>query len=140
MGRSYVHALLRRLAAEHAELQQALAGIRPGQFHSDEGKTRLTRVRILLRAHFSAENDELYPTIENAAQSDNGLAGKLKHLTDELRIVTSLAEAFFSKYEQGAPRPVEFSTDHGALLTIITSRMKREEQTVFPLFARLAGS
>ncbi len=132
-----MHDLLRRLSTEHAELQQALAGIRPRQFRTDEGRNRLERVRNLFRSHVHTEEEQLYPPIERAARTDARLAGQLRRLTDDLRIVTSLAEDFFSKYEQGEPGLVEFATDHGALLTILRIRMKREEETVFPLFDRI---
>jgi hypothetical protein len=58
-------------------------------------------------------------------------------MSDDLRIVTGLAEDFFRKYQQGEPRLIEFATDHGALLTILKIRLKREEQTLFPLFETL---
>jgi len=132
-----LHDLLRRLSTEHAELQQALAGIRPRQFRTDEGRNRLERVRNLFRSHVHTESEQLYPPIEQAARADTRLAGQLQRLTDDLRIVTSLAEDFFAKYEQGEPRLVEFATDHGALLTILRIRLKREEESVFPLFDRI---
>ncbi len=132
-----MHDLLRRLSTEHAELQQALAGIRPRQFRTEEGRDRLERVRNLFRSHVHTEEEQLYPPLERAARTDARLAGQLQRLTDDLRIVTSLAEDFFSKYEQGEPRLVEFATDHGALLTILRIRLKREEETVFPLFDRI---
>jgi hypothetical protein len=132
-----LHDLLRKLSAEHTELQQALAGIRPRQFRTEEGKSRLARVRSLFRTHALTEKEQLYPAIEDAARADARLAGRLQHLNDDLRVVTSLAEDFFAKYEQGEPALVEFATDHGALLTILRIRLKREEETVFPLFERI---
>ncbi|MEO0078939.1 MAG: hemerythrin domain-containing protein [candidate division WOR-3 bacterium] len=132
-----MHELLRRLTTEHVELQQALAGIRPRQFRTDEGRNRLDRVRSLFRSHVQTEQEQLYPPIEQAARTDARLAGQLQRLTDDLRIVTGLAEDFFSKYENAEPQLVEFATDHGALLTILRIRLKREEETIFPLFDRL---
>jgi hypothetical protein len=55
-----------------------------------------------------------------------------------MRIVSGLAEDFFQKYENGEPKLVEFATDHGALLTILRIRLRREEETIFPLFETLS--
>lgn len=133
-----MHDLLQRLSAEHSELQQALAGIRPRQFRTDEGLSRLGRVRDLLRTHIAEEQRELYPPLVQAARGDERLAGQLQRMSDDLRIVNGLAEDFFKKYEGGEPKLVEFATDHGALLTILKIRLKREEETLFPLFDRIS--
>jgi len=135
-----LHDLLQRLTVEHSELQQALAGIRPRQFHTDEGRARLVRVRDLMRTHVAGEERQLYPPLEHAARDDDRLACQLRRMFDDLRVVNGLAEDFFAKYEDGVTGLVDFATDHGALLTILKIRLKREEETLFPLFARLADN
>jgi hypothetical protein len=132
-----VHDLLHRLSAEHAELEQALAGIRPRQFKSDEGRSRLYRIRDLLHSHFRTERTELLRPLQEAAREDTRLTGQLRRFTDDLEIVSNLADDFVSKYERGAPQIIEFATDHGALLTILRIRLKREEETLFPLYQTL---
>ena len=132
-----MHDLLQRFAAEHSELQQALAGIRPPHFKTDEGRTRLNRVRDLMRSHLAEEEKQLYKPLEKAARKDDRLAGNVRRMTDELSIISGLAEDFFAKYEQGVTRLVEFATDHCALLTILQIRLKREEEMLFPLFDRI---
>lgn len=133
-----MHALLQRFHTEHTELERALAGIRPRLFRTGEGLTRMHRVRDLFRSHMYEEKRELYPPLQKAAQQDISLAAQLQQLSDDLKIVTSLAEDFFNKYEDGEPKLIEFATDHGALLTILKIRLKREEETLFPLFDRLS--
>jgi len=59
-------------------------------------------------------------------------------MSDDMKIVSGLAEDFFRKYQQGEPALIEFATDHGALLTILKIRLRREEQTLFPLFETLS--
>lgn len=130
--------VIARLSTEHTELQQALAGLRPRLFRSDEGRVRLSRVRDLLRTHFQEEHEQLDPVLEKAAQSDVHLAGHIRRMSDDLRIVTDLAEDFFHKYEQGELKLIEFATDHGALLTILRIRLRREEDTLFPLYETLS--
>jgi hemerythrin-like domain-containing protein len=133
-----LHDVLKRLSTEHTELEQALAGIKPRQFRDDEGRSRLFRVHDLLLQHTKEERQELYPVLEKAASADQRIADHLRRMSDDLSIVTGLAEDFFRKYQQGEPRLIEFATDHGALLTILKIRLKREEQTLFPLFESLS--
>jgi hemerythrin-like domain-containing protein len=133
-----LHDVLKRLSTEHTELEHALAGIRPRQFRTDEGRSRLFRVHDLFLQHVRKEREELYPVLEKAATADQRIADHLRRMSDDLRIVTGLAEDFFRKYQQGEPMLVEFATDHGALLTILKIRLKREEQTLFPLFETLS--
>jgi hemerythrin-like domain-containing protein len=132
-----LHDVLKRLSTEHTELEQALAGIKPRQFRDDEGRSRLFRVHDLLLQHTKEEQQELYPVLEKAASADQRIAGQLHRMADDMKIVTGLAEDFFRKYQQGQPALIEFATDHGALLTILKIRLKREEQTLFPLFETL---
>jgi hemerythrin-like domain-containing protein len=133
-----LHDVLQRLSTEHTELEQALAGIKPRQFRNDEGKSRLVRVHDLLLQHNQEEQQKLYPVLQQAASADQRIADHLHRMSDDLSIVTGLAEDFFRKYQQGEPRLIEFATDHGALLTILKIRLKREEQTLFPLFESLS--
>jgi hemerythrin-like domain-containing protein len=132
-----LHDLISRLSSEHLELEQALSGIRPRQFRTDEGRTRLDRVRTLLRNHTSEEEKELFPLIAKAAAADERIANHFRMMTSDLRILTGLAEDFFHKYENGEIPLVEFATDHGALLTILRIRLRREETTLFPLYENL---
>ncbi|MBM3315195.1 hemerythrin domain-containing protein [candidate division WOR-3 bacterium] len=129
-----MHDLIGRLSAEHTELEQALAGIRARQFKTPEGRERLHRVRDLLRSHFQTEHDELYPPLQQAVTSDERLAGQLRRFSEDLEIVSGLADDFVRKYEGGISHLIEFATDHGALMTILRIRLKREEETLFPLY------
>ncbi|OYD16222.1 hypothetical protein CH330_03435 [candidate division WOR-3 bacterium JGI_Cruoil_03_51_56] len=135
-----LHELLKALRTEHTELQRALAGIRPRQFRTDEGQERLNRVRELFRNYISSERARLYPALEKAAEQDKTLCAQIQRLDDDLKIVTDLAENFFKKYERGKPKLIEFATDHGALLTILKIRLKREEELIFPLFNKIAAT
>ena len=126
--------LIQQLAAQHVELEQALAGIRPHQFKTGEARSRLLRVRDLLRAHVGAERNELYPVLERAARNNCRLAGQLRRLSDDLEILTGLTDEFVHKYTTGEPGLIDFATDHSALLTIVRIRLRREEQLLFPLY------
>jgi hypothetical protein len=129
--------LIAQLSAEHTELEQALAGLRARQFRTDEGRERLHRVRALLHGHFQTEQEKLYPPLRQAADRNDRLAGQLRRFSDDLDIVSGLADDFVRKYEGGISHLIEFATDHGALMTILRIRLKREEETLFPLFRAL---
>lgn len=131
--------LLSRFRSEHDELQEALAGILPRQFRTGEGSERINRVRILLHEHVLAENEQLYPTLRQAAVQNDELGEKLQRMDHDLKIVTDLAEDFCRKYQDGAPQLIEFATDHGALLTILRIRLRREEEMLFPLYDQLSS-
>lgn len=135
-----MHQLTQQLQTEHTELQQALAGIKPRQFRTDEGRERLNRVRDLFHNHTETERKKLYPIIEKAAGRDKNLAARLRQLNGAMEIVANLADSFFAKYQEGEPRLIEFATDHGALVTILKIRLKREEETLFPLFDKLTSN
>lgn len=132
-----MHDLISRLSSEHVELEHAFAGLMPRLFRTDEGRNRLERVRTLLHNHTGEEERELTPVIERAAAVDERIAGQVRLLASDLHIVTSLADDFFRKYESGNVPLVEFATDHGALLTILKIRLRREETTLFPLYETL---
>ena len=135
-----MHQLTERLHFEHTELQQALAGIRPRLFRTDEGRERLNRVRALFHDHTETEHEKLYPVLKRAARRDQKLAARLRQMDDDLKIVSDLAEGFFAKYENGQPRLIEFATDHGALVTILKIRLQREEEALFPEYDRLSSN
>lgn len=135
-----MHDLLKQLSAEHIELEQTLAGIRPKQFRTEEGRSRLHRLRDLLHQHIQRERQNLYPVLEQAGRTDERLAGQVSRSSEDLEIVSSLADEFVRKYESGQPQLIEFATDHGALLTILRIRLRQEEETLFPLFERVSRS
>ena len=132
-----MHDLISHLSSEHVELEQAFAGLMPRLFRTDEGRTRLERVRTLLHKHTGEEERELAPVIEKAAAADEHVAGQVRTMISDMHIVTSLADDFFRKYASGKIPLVEFATDHGALLTILKIRLRREETTLFPLYKAL---
>lgn len=132
-----MHDLITRLSAQHLQLEQALAGIRVRQFQTGEGRERLHRIRDLLHNHFQTEKKELFPRLRQAVASDPQLAGQLSRFSDDLEIVSGLADDFIRKYENGVDHLIEFATDHGALMTILRIRLKREEETLFPLYRSL---
>jgi len=135
-----LHHLLERLRSEHSELEQALAAIRARQFRTDEGRQRLSRVQELLDNHVHTEKTELYPVLAKAARQDDRLAARLKRMDDDLEIVTDLTRTFCTKYRNGELRLIEFATDHGALMTILKIRLRREEESVFPLYTELTNN
>lgn len=133
-----MHDLIERLSSEHVELEQAFAGLRPRLFRTEDGPRQLARVRDLFNAHVAEESQHLYPAIRSAAAEDPNITNRIRRLDDDLHIVTELADGFFRKYETGIDQLVDFATDHGALLTILRIRLRREEETVFPLYRTLS--
>lgn len=132
-----MHDLIAKLSAQHLQLEQALSGIRARQFQTDEGRERLKRIRDLLHEHFQTEKRELFPKLRQAAAGDARLASQLSRFSDDLEIVSGLADDFVRKYENGVDHLIEFATDHGALMTILRIRLRREEDTLFPLYRDL---
>jgi hypothetical protein len=99
-------------------------------------KARLMTIKDVLLAHLHLEDEKLYPPLQIAALTHPSIKRTLEAFATEMEVVTTLALAFFAKYEH-ADNWQDFPKDYGHLCGKLKIRIQREENFLYPLFDAL---
>jgi len=137
---SYDARLVFRLTADHRRLLRLLVKLERA---FDDGYLT-TAVACLhefgseMRAHLLSEKVQLYLYLHHALKSDPFSVALLRALQQEMDAIGKHLVAFLAKYEKLAANPkllVTFRADLGEIVKLLTTRIRREETTLFPLYA-----
>ncbi|WII70691.1 hemerythrin domain-containing protein [Bdellovibrio sp. 22V] len=129
--------LTNKLKNDHKVLVSALEEIKNiGIAHPDAPK-KLIAAKAALLAHLKHEDVELYPVLKKAAASDGSMQSTLNVLAKDMETLAPAALAFFAKYEKGGD-PTEFSRDFSKLFSALATRIRREEETLYAMFDKVA--
>ncbi|HEO65725.1 MAG TPA: hemerythrin domain-containing protein, partial [Spirochaetes bacterium] len=94
-------ALINKLKQEHIHLFETLDEVKALGISSKKGQERLLSVKNILLIHLKEEDDDLYPPLHKAAESDDKLKGMLNLFIDEMEEISGMALKFFDKYADG---------------------------------------
>lgn len=101
-------------------------------------QTRLDQFRMMLQDHLLKENVRLYVYLEHVLAGDatsHQLMHEFRHEMDDIgRVVVG----FLTKYRQIGIHPelaAAFGTDFAAIGQALTARIRREEDTLYPMYA-----
>jgi len=128
--------LIQVLKAEHVAIVNSLNQVVLCGANTDEGRAKLLSAKENLITHLQREDMELYPVLEKAAQRDPKLKDAIDSFIDDIVLVSDKALAFFDQYEGDYENP-RFERDFAKLLSMLSHRIEREEETLYPFYDEL---
>lgn len=104
-------------------------------------QTRLGQFRMVLQDHLLKENIRLYVYLEHVLKSD-AVSHQLMHdFRHEMDDIGKVVVGFLTRYREIGIHPElagDFSRDFAAIGEALVGRIRREEETLYPMYAPLA--
>lgn len=101
-----------------------------------EDQKKLVDVKKTFLDHLKKEDQSFYPVLLKASESDAGLKSKLSMFAGEMDKISSDVMSFFDRLEKGASA-ADLAKDWGRLVFQLKTRMRREEDMLYPEFEKL---
>ena len=123
---------------EHAQILEILFQVLQLHIFSQAGQMKLQELKRVLEAHLKSEDQNFYPVLRKAAETDPHLRRELFLFAADMDKIAAEATAFFRKAESdplGKDIPAEF----GRISIMIKSRISREENILMKEFEKLAN-
>ena len=122
---------IEKLKLDHFELSDLFREIAHLGVRSEEGQKKLLDAKAELLTHLKKEDDELYPVLWEMAKDNHDLKLKLESFANDMSNITKTISAFFEKYA-GGEHGTDFQIDFRKIYLILTKRIHREENDLFP--------
>jgi len=129
--------LVERLKRDHALVTYTLNKVKELGIGSKEGQDKLLSVKTALLAHLRAEDEQLYPALNQEAEKNESLRRTLNLFARDMEIVSKEALRFFDKYAHGGSG-LEFAKDFGHLYAVLSQRISKEENVLYPEYDKLS--
>ncbi len=130
--------LITTLEHEHKSIMTLLEKARGLGPNSPEGRKILGEATRLLMQHMKRDDEEVFPVLERAADSNGAVKEALRwfvvHRTISAEAVSAVCERL-----QSPASEFEYAKDFGSLMAIVTNRLQREESILYPVFRQVAG-
>lgn len=100
-------------------------------------QTRLDQFRMALQDHLLKENVRLYVYIERRLQGDPDSRKLIREFRQEMEQIGRALMEFLGKYRQIGIHPElasEFDVDYLAIGKALTTRIRREEDLLYPMY------
>ncbi len=123
---------------EHAQILETLLRVIQLDIFSKAGQMKLQELKRVLEAHLKSEDQNFYPVLRKAAETDPGLRRQLFLFATDMDKITAEAAVFFRK-EENDPMDKDILAEFGRISTIIKSRISREENILMKEFGKLTG-
>ena len=125
--------LIVELKAEHGFLAEKLTEVRKQGRISPEAKETLFGCKQALLSHLKKEDDQLYPVLRKAAETDVRIKSMLERFAKDMEGISNSALGFFAKYEKDQNNP-DFIKDVANLLAVLGGRISKEERILYPKY------
>ncbi len=122
--------LVDELKRDHSVIAETLNKVSSLGVTSKEGQNTLLAAKSSLLAHLKKEDEELYPVLNNAAESDATLKQTLDVFAKDMTGISKAALDFFEKYSTGGSG-IEFAKDFGRLFGKLSQRISQEENILY---------
>ena len=126
--------LIQNLKSEHHALVEILKRVQVIGPSQSESKQLLLEAKRALLAHLKKEDLELYPKLKEAAKQNEEIDRKVNNFGKDMEEITKFTLQFFDKMESNQYSSLEYAKDFGKLVTILSSRISREENILYPLY------
>ena len=126
--------LIQYLKSEHHALVEILKRVQVIGPSQSESKQLLLEAKRALLAHLKKEDLELYPKLKEAAKQNEEIDRKVNNFGKDMEEITKFTLHFFDKMENNQYSSLEYAKDFGKLVTILSSRISREENILYPLY------
>jgi hypothetical protein len=104
-------------------------------------QTRLGQFRMVLQDHLLKENVRLYVYLEHVLQGDPVSHQLMHEFRHEMDGIGRVVVGFLGKYKEIGIHPelaADFGKDFAAIGEALVARIRREEDTLYPMYAPLA--
>ncbi len=128
--------LVDELKREHSVIVETLNKVKSLSITSEEGQNTLLAAKSGLLAHLKKEDEQLYPVLNNAAESDAVLKRTLDTFAKDMDEISKVALEFFEKYSTGGSG-IEFAKDFGRLYAALSQRISKEENIIYAKYDEL---
>ncbi len=128
--------LVEELKKEHIKMFETLNKVKSLGITSEEGRDALFGAKNGFSAHLKKEDEQLYPVLGNAAESDANLKQTLDIFAKDMGEISKVALEFFNKYLTSGSG-IEFAKDFGRLFATLFQRMRREENVIYAKYNEL---
>jgi hypothetical protein len=128
--------LVDELIKQHIDITDTLDKVKSLGIGTEEGQKTLLAAKNGLLAHLKKEDDELYPVLHKAAESDINLKRTLDMYAKDMDEISKTAFEFFEKYST-AEFGLEFAEDFGVLLGVLSQRIMKEEISLYKKYDKL---
>lgn len=122
------------LKSEHRALVEILKKVQIAGPSKEESKQLLLDAKKALLAHLHKEDLELYPKLREAGKQNEDIERKVTNFGKDMEEITKFTLQFFDKMEKNQYTSLEYAKDFGKLVTILSGRISREENILYPLF------
>lgn len=123
---------------EHARILDIISEVFQLEIFNPAGQMKLQELNRFLEAHVQSEEQNFYPVLRKAAETDPDLRRQLFLFAADMDKIAAEAKAFFQKEESnplGENIPAEFKKISGML----KSRISREENILMKEYEKVAG-
>lgn len=131
--------LIPRLTADHQRLLQGFTSIREAALGGDlaTAALRLETFRNDLQGHLLTENIRFYVYLEHALAEDPENHALMRGFRHEMDDIGKAVVAFLGRYRTLAEDPglaEGFASDLDGIGAVLVERIRREEETLYPLY------
>lgn len=127
--------LVQELKEQHAQLLSILQLAKTNGCATPETRELLRSARTGLLDHLRKEDIELYLVLRTAATKSPAIKETLDTFATDMAETSQLAIDFFKKCGQGGADH-ELAKEFGLLIAKLRSRIRREEELLYPLYVR----
>lgn len=130
--------LIQELKEQHLHLLSILQLAKINGFATLETRELLRSARTTLLDHLRKEDLELYPVLHTAAKKNPAVKETMDTFARDMAETSKVAIGFFKKWDQGGTDH-DLSKEFGLLQAKLVSRIRREEEILFPLYEQIAA-
>lgn len=130
--------LIQELKEQHLHLLSILQLAKINGFATLETRELLRSARTTLLDHLRREDLELYPVLHTAAKKNPAVKETMDTFARDMAETSKVAIGFFKKWDQGGTDH-DLSKEFGLLQAKLVSRIRREEEILFPLYEQIAA-
>lgn len=134
------HRLIEALQEDHRLLLEIFAAINSARLQGDlmTVQTRLNQFRVVLRDHLLKENVRLYVYLEHLLAGDSVSHQLMHEFRHEMDDIGRAVIGFLNQYKEIGLHPEmegRFAADLAAIGEALVARIRREEDTLYPMYA-----
>jgi len=130
--------LTQELKEHHIHLLSIVQLAKINGFAAPETRELLRAARTALLDHLRKEDIELYPVLHTAATKDPAIKETLDIFAKDMAETTKVAVGFFKKWDHGGTDH-DLSKEFGLLQAKLISRIRREEELLYPLYEEIVA-
>jgi len=127
--------LIEKFKKEHSLIIETLNRVKMPGINTEDGIEELLSAKDNITAHMKKEDEEFYPKLRKAAESNQGLKELLDAFDKDMDEITRYSIEFFGDYT--AATGSELALELEKFIAVLERRMLREETFLFAEFEKL---